>query len=512
MNKRNLFRIVLVLGAVAYIGYAHFGNQQNARSTALSAPIATNAKQFALGALDFKSCEIKQKNSGATTTAFCAPFSVPENRDAPNGRKIDLRLVLIKSRAAVADGDIVVFLAGGPGQAAVDTWPQIAGALEPLRKHHHVLLLDQRGTGESNPLTCTTSEGLSDAGEDFDPEKTRKHTQDCLAVVEKKADPRYYTTTIAVDDLEAVRSALGNPLFDLVGVSYGTRVAQQYLVRHPDGVRSVVLDSVAPNELALGEDFASNLESALKAQFSACVQTPACQKAFGDPYENLFTLRDQLKAKPAEFSYRDPLTFKNDAMHLDQYSLAGLVRMFAYSPETAALLPLSISQGLHGDYTPLVGQAKIITGDLSELTDNGMQMSVLCSEDVDLLSPRPDDVNALLGNLLIQGMQAMCDVWPRGTRPADFHAPLKTDKAVLVLEGELDPVTPPRYGEQVMKNLSNARLIVAKGQGHNVIGRGCIPKVVEDFVADLKPKDLDTKCVDVLAATPAFIDFNGAAP
>jgi pimeloyl-ACP methyl ester carboxylesterase len=512
VNKRNLFRIVLVLGAVAYIGYAHFNNQKSARSTTLSAPIAANAKQFTLGALDFKSCEIKQKNSGATTTAFCAPFSVPENRDAPAGRKIDLRLALIKSRATAADSDIVVFLAGGPGQAAVDTWPQIAGALEPLRKHHHVLLLDQRGTGESNPLTCKHSDGVSDAGEDFNPEKAKQHTQDCLAIVEKKADPRYYTTTIAVEDLEAVRAALGAPQFDLVGVSYGTRVAQQYLMRHPDGVRSVVLDSVAPNDLALGEDFASNLENALKAQFSTCVQTSACQKVFGDPYANLFTLRDELKAKPAEFSYRDPLTFKTDTMHLDQYSLAGLVRMFAYSPETAALLPLSISQGLHGDYTPLVGQAKIITGDLSELTDNGMQMSVLCSEDVDLLSPRPEDANTLLGNLLIQGMQAMCDVWPRGTRPADFHAPLKTDKPVLVLEGELDPVTPPRYGEQVVKNLSNARLIVAKGQGHNVIGRGCIPKIVEDFVADLKPKDLDAKCVDVLAATPAFIGFNGAAP
>ena len=141
-----------------------------------------------------------------------------------------------------------------------------------------------------------------------------------------------------------------------------------------------------------------------------------------------------------------------------------------------------------------------------------MPLSVLCSEDVDLLSPRPEDANALLGNLLIQGMQAMCNVWPRGTRPADFHTPLKTDKPVLVLEGELDPVTPPRYGEQVVKNLSNARMIVAKGQGHNVIGRGCIPKVVEDFVADLKPKDLDAKCVEVLAATPAFIGFNGAAP
>ena len=113
---------------------------------------------------------------------------------------------------------------------------------------------------------------------------------------------------------------------------------------------------------------------------------------------------------------------------------------------------------------------------------------------------------------MIKSLQAMCSVWPHGTRPADFHAPYTSDKPVLVLEGEFDPVTPPAYGEQVMKNLSNAKLIIAKGQGHNVIGRGCIPKLVEDFVADLKPKDLDVKCVDRLGPTPAFIDFNGAAP
>ena len=141
-----------------------------------------------------------------------------------------------------------------------------------------------------------------------------------------------------------------------------------------------------------------------------------------------------------------------------------------------------------------------------------MQMSVICSEDADLLELRPQDANTLLGNALIQAMRAQCEIWPHGTRPADFHAPLKTDKPVLVLEGELDPVTPPRYGEQVMKGLANAQLLVAKGQGHNVIGRGCIPKLVGEFVEKLEPKSLDTKCADALGPMPAFIDFNGSSP
>jgi len=141
-----------------------------------------------------------------------------------------------------------------------------------------------------------------------------------------------------------------------------------------------------------------------------------------------------------------------------------------------------------------------------------MQISVICSEDADLLVPRPQDENALLGNNLVNGVKAGCEVWPHAARPADFHTPLKTDKPVLTLEGALDPVTPPRYGEQVVKNLSNARLIVAKGQGHNVIGRGCIPKLVGDFVDKLDPKTMDAKCVDRLGPMPAFVNFNGAAP
>jgi len=192
--------------------------------------------------------------------------------------------------------------------------------------------------------------------------------------------------------------------------------------------------------------------------------------------------------------------------------LAGLVRLFAYSPETAALLPLSIAEALRGNYAPLAGQSQLLTGDLADLSESGMQMSVICSEDADLLAPRPQDANTLLGNALVEAMRAQCEIWPHGSRPADFHAPLQTDKPILVLEGELDPVTPPRYGEQVMRGFTNAKLIVAKGQAHSIMGRGCLPKLVGEFVAKLEPKTLDAKCVDALGPMPAFIDFNGSSP
>ena len=159
MSKRNLFRLALLLVAAGVLAWKHFaapqtnGGDASARNTG-SVAIPANAREFTLGTLAFKACELPQKKSGATTPAFCAPFAVAENRNDPASRKIDLNLALIKSADERADADIVVFFAGGPGQAAVETWPQIAGALAPLRKRHHILLLDQRGTGKSHPFDC----------------------------------------------------------------------------------------------------------------------------------------------------------------------------------------------------------------------------------------------------------------------------------------------------------------------------------------------------------------------
>jgi len=386
-----------------------------------------------------------------------------------------------------------------------------------------VLLLDQRGTGGSNPLTCkppadakgdakgeTKANGLEDVA--FDAAKLRTEAQVCLKQLDGKADPRYYTTTVAVQDLDDLRRALGVPSLDLVGVSYGTRMAQQYLMHHPDAVRAVVLDGVVPNGLVLGEDFAQNLESALKLQFARCVADKACHERFGDPYQTLYQLRDALRANPHQVSFRDPQDYRTVKRMLDEDALASVVRMFAYTPATAALLPLSIDAAARGDVGPLLGQAKLLSGELSELMGSGMQYSVICAEDADLLTARPQDAQTILGTRMVDALKAVCSVWPKGTRPADFHAPLKTAKPVLLLAGQYDPVTPPRYAEEVAKGLPNARVLVLKGQAHSVMAAGCTPQLIQRFVEQLDPKALDASCLDRLQPTPIFIDFNGATP
>ncbi|HXS72747.1 MAG TPA: alpha/beta hydrolase [Rhodanobacteraceae bacterium] len=467
-----------------------------------------------VGLLTLTRCELKQPDSAATTAAYCAPFEVPENRADPHSRKIQLKLAIVKSDAQIAAKDLVVYLAGGPGEAATQSYAQIAPALAPLRRHHDIVLLDQRGTGGSHPLECPQAAKAMQASADqpFDAQRVRAQTAQCLDEVEKTSDPRHYTTADAVVDLEAVRRALGGPQFDLIGISYGTRMAQQYARAYPHAVRSIVLDGVVPNQLVLGEDFAGNLERALKLQSAACVATPACEHAFGNPYAALHTLYDTLRAQPARAQFPNPKSFQPIDKEVSADTLASVARLFSYNAETAALLPLTVAQAAKGNYTPLMGQAQLLAGSLDTAMNTGMQLSVICSEDADLLQPNPQDAGTILGGEVTDAVKAECTVWPRGAARADFHAPFTSSIPTLLLSGERDPVTPPRYADEVLKGLSNARALTARGMGHSVLARGCVPKLVDQFVADLQPKKLDAACIKQIGPVPAFVDFNGATP
>jgi len=524
-GKARLY--VIVLATLLAAGVEYYGKHHAPMASQPTGPQAVPAgvvsapakplprRHWQIGKLNLTSCELPHRNSGATTAAWCTTFDVAENPAQPGGRHIGLHVAVLRSDASAPEPDIVVMLAGGPGEAATEAFAG-TGAYQGLLKHHNVLLVDQRGTGSSNPLSCDKTEKAPGANAPVSdvpgPEAIRKLVASCLAEVQKNADPRFYTTTIAVDDLEKLRQALGAPLFDLYGGSYGTRVAQQYVMRHPEGVRSVVLDSPAPNQLIIGQEFASSLDTALKRDFANCIATPECQKAFGDPMVTLHKLRDDLRANPHEVTIRDPRTFEPVTRKLTPTLLAGLVRLFAYEPETAALLPLSIDAAVHGDTAPLLGQQRLLDSDLAGDMNGGMSMSVLCSEDAGELHERPQDADTILGNMLIAGIKAQCDVWPHGALPADFHTPLRTDKPVLILSGEDDPVTPPEYGKQIMQGLSNGRHLILKGQGHGALTRGCVPKLLEQFVDNPSPKNLNARCLDRLGPTPALIQFNGAAP
>jgi pimeloyl-ACP methyl ester carboxylesterase len=522
-------RLVLVLLVVAAAGWQFIHDKLPRNSAAPSATtVAAAPDLLRLGRLVLEPCNIGEARSGAPQLrAYCTPFEVPEDWATPAGRTIRLKVAIVRAESASPDADLVTFLDGGPGGAASNDYPGVAGAFEPLRRRHAVLLVDQRGTGASNPLDCQPTdpkarEAQRAAGSlsplrgaarlEAEQRAGLAALKACLERLALHAAPQFYATSDAVRDLEAVRVALGSPKLDLVGVSYGTRMAQQYVKRYPDSVRAIVLDSAVPNELALGSEHARNLEDVLLRLAARCRANAECQRRFGDPYATLQRVKARLTAEPQTLQLRDPWTFESHARQVDGGAVAGLLRFYAYNTATAALIPYVLAEADAGRYAALLGQTQLVVGDVEDHVSGSMSLSVLCAEDADRLEPAAGDAGTLLGSELTSWLRAACAVWPHGQRPADFNEPLKTTLPVLVLAGSEDPVTPPRYGEAIVKDLPNARLLEVAGQGHAVMATGCMPRLLEVFLHDLDPKGLDADCLKSLGTLPPFIDANGALP
>ena len=211
-------------------------------------------------------------------------------------------------------------------------------------------------------------------------------------------------------------------------------------------------------------------------------------------------------------TYRDPLTDVERTERMTAPRIAGVIRLYAYVPTLAAMLPFTLAEAAAGRPQRLMAQASMMESLVGEQLDLGLQLAVACTEDAPLLERLPAGGKTLLGEDFVGAMVAQCSVWPRGRVPADFHAPLVSDVPALLLSGELDPVTPPRYGDEVLAGLAHGRHLVARGQGHNVMVAGCMPRLIGQFVRSADASSLDVRCLDGLAATPPFGGAYGWEP
>lgn len=465
------------------------------------------------GQLEFTPCALSSPPLAAVE-AQCTTLSVPENHAAPDGRRIELAIAWIPA-SGEAEPDPLVMIAGGPGQSALESYPVLHDAFSDARRSRHVVLVDARGTGGSHPLACKDESGENAF---TDPEQqtaqaARDFAQRCREQLEQTADLRYYTTSDHIQDLDFVREQLGAGQLNLVGISYGTRVAQQYAKRYPQRTRTVTLDSVVPNTLALGSKHARNLDQALNAQFARCRADNACLDNLGDPAQHLTQVSETLKAGGLpETEYRDAVTGQWRSETPTYGHLALLLRLYAYQPQAAATLPLLLHEASQGRYASLLAQARMLLDSVTDSIMHGMQLSVACTEDFPELQSVPDDANTVMGTELVDFTQAQCEVWPRGERPDDFREPLAGEVPVLALSGEFDPVTPPRYGEAVIAHLPEGRHLVLPGQGHSVLAIGCTPKLFAQFVESADAKSLDTQCLQRLQPTPPFAGYYGWEP
>jgi pimeloyl-ACP methyl ester carboxylesterase len=444
---------------------------------------------------------------GVDEEVLCGRYEVYENRAALKGRKIGLNIVVLPAQGPHVAADPLVFLAGGGVAPATRYAPFLRKAFPILRRQRDILLVDQRGTGGSNPLECDLPTDPTNA-EYRDEARFLEAVRRCRRELEKKADLRYYTTPIAMDDLDEVRGWLGYPRINLFGVSYGTTAAMVYLRQHRERVRAVALQGVVPLDVPMWLDYPRSSQQALDQAFAACARQPGCHNAFPELGSEFSSLLKRLSEKPAKVEVspsaaapqvdsRSPTLWRVDTnsgpLTIDDEVLRVFVVRVLFSASRIHDLPLLIHLAYQGDYQLLA--RKVALGEESGIP-KGVYLSIVCSENMhfDPAALPAATAGTFLGGFRLGREVSACREWPRGWLPQGFWLPVKSTVPTLVLTGSLDHATPPRYGERVAQALDAARHLVLPNRGHNDTDP-CICGMIEAFVIAGSLEGLDTTCL-----------------
>lgn len=442
--------------------------------------------------------------------ARCGKLEVPEDPARPDGPKVTLSVARIASQSANPRPDPLLLIAGGPGQGTVDFYLEARGAFEQARRERELILVDQRGTGGSaDGFACTVPEDL--ALETAGTPALQSFLDKCVAAL--RHDPRLYSTSVAVRDLDRVRAALGIERWNVYGISYGTRVAQHYLRRFPDRVRAIVLDGVVPPDVALGPDVAREAQRALDRIFERCANDPQCSKRFPGLRGEFESLLSRLAASPVDMPA--PGAAGVPPGKFTDLHLRALVRFLSYNQATVALIPLLIDEGQDGNYEGLFGQARTTLKGLPESLSFPMSNSVLCTEDAPFFPAGAGDGldKTYLGRALVDAMGVICSRWPAGQLDADFKTLVSSQTPALLMSGSNDPITPPAYAERVIDGgLSNSAHLIGRDQGHGLLLIGCAPRLLREFLEKPAPQELDSRCLALEPPVPFFLSPLGPAP
>lgn len=454
------------------------------------------------------------KSSEGPSDAYCGILQVWENREARTGRKIPLKIVVLPALKQEYSPDPVFFLAGGPGQGAAELADLIQEPYRRIQTSRDIVLVDQRGTGRSNPLECKPPKDEDeDTGNDPVPAMLQR-LHGCLASYQSKADVRQYTTPIAMDDLDEVRQYLGYSKINLYGGSYGTRAAIVYVRRHPASTRAVIIDGVAPPDILLPLYMARDSQRALGLLFRDCEKDPACAHRFPHLQDRFQALLDRLTAHPEHVRYADPRTGEEKQLDAKRLTVTGSVFAALYSPLTSALLPLLIEQSEKGNFTGFLALGAAFDPTASTIA-LGMHFSIVCSEDATHIPPGAVDreaANTFLGAEVAEDRLKPCEFWPKGNIDASYFNNTPSNIPALILSGELDPVTPPVWGQQIAAVWKNSRHIVVPNAGHGTWSSGCVLKLMSQFLNEGTAANLDPTCTNRIERPPFFLGLSGPDP
>ena len=433
--------------------------------------------------------------------ARCGTLIVPEDRLTGKGRTIPVRFVVIPATSPDKAPDPVVWFAGGPGDSAVENIPGEVSQLGTLSMHRDLVFIEQRGTGQSNPLTCPAIPALADkAG-------LRARVQSCLAGLH--GDLRFYTTAMYVDDVSQVLADLHYATANFAGISYGTTAEQVFLLRHPGQVRTLTLISGTPLNIPLFERRPGNAQLALDYVFGLCQSQPACHRAFPHLAADWAALWASLGRSPWILPAAQSPTGKTE--RLDQDIVAAMLYQALYDGDIGQI-PVTVHT-LGTATNKLAAWLSVAKGSGVTLPDSGVSQMLI--EEIQCAEPwesyRPAALSDQRSSFYYQTdlrnaqwFQYVCPLIPKSANAVGHDQLTVSTVPLLALNGAYDPVEQPRNWAGAQKAFPRSRAITLPGQGHNTNASWsiCAGPLTQTFIEQASVARLDTGCLAAATAPP----------
>ncbi len=451
-------------------------------------------------------CRIGQTHAAA----ICGTLTVFENRATRTGRTIDLHFIDIAAKHPMHQA--VVFNPGGPGASATAMAADFAdatdGAFATLRDRYDILLVDNRGTGQSAPQDCNFAPAAHPElyFAQLWPDTIVRSCRDGLAA---HADLSLYSTSVASDDLDELRAALGYPKLVLFGGSYGTRFYLDYARRHPGTVESVVLEGVAPPHFyIIPLPMARGAQTAIDNLERACRNDPSCSAHFPHFTEHFAALVQRFDSGPVMLAVQNSVTHQSQRVQLTKEVFVETIRHALYFPSGAAYLPVTIERAYHGDYTPLAEMVSQLSLLFANIVDGGINLSVTCAEDIPFITEADVtqySAGTFEGDARVRAQKSACKTWNVDPVPATFVDPVRSDAPILMISGTDDPASPPEYARDALPYLPHARIMLVPGASHDSNLPPCVDATIVAFVKARSAAGLNLSRCAATYHRPSFV-------
>jgi len=398
------------------------------------------------------------------------------------GRQLHLAVLILPATEARAKLEPIVFLHGGPGLPATLADDYVSGALRPEHQRHDLVMVDMRGTGGEEALTCELYGDGRRLAPYLDTMFPLDKVRECAKRLESRADLTQYTTDNAARDLDDVRGALGVGKWSLFGASYGTRLALVYMRMFPERVERAALLGVLPPEAPTGRDFARGGQHALDSAFASCAREKECRTKSPNPRHDVSALLERLRRSPATVTLRNQSGGMEQVVLSERAAAEALFIAAYYPPQLMRMLAFVHDGVATGDLRELTRQFAELSRSKRTARAVGLRLSVWCAEDISRLTPS-DTVSSrsLLGIPALPEIKAACTEWPHAIVPASYGARVSSPIPTLLMSGGRDPATPAYLADSVAKGLTRAERYNDPTAGHAALDRRARDRMARFF-------------------------------